>query len=200
MDARYLTASLLATVLLAGCQSGGNTELMERELRLQEDRIYHLEDELARCCQAMQARQEGEIQQTAPAPSRRPTPPSPSVPTGPLPAVELEMPAIPGPAPTPVPPVNETPSLFQRPRPPSGGEPGTALRIVKPAASPPRLADANPPSIESPPDQPRPPVRMRFASAADEWSTAAAPDRQRSALPRPAAGDAPRRPQWSPYR
>ena len=42
-----------ALLLVAGCQSG-NTELLERELRLQEDKIYQLQFELEDCCKSLE--------------------------------------------------------------------------------------------------------------------------------------------------
>ena len=50
--------SALAAVLCfsaPGCKSNGNSELLERELRCQEDRIYHLEDELEEASYALEA-------------------------------------------------------------------------------------------------------------------------------------------------
>jgi len=41
--------TFVAAMLLAGCRSGGNRELLERELRMQEDRIYQLEAMLHEC-------------------------------------------------------------------------------------------------------------------------------------------------------
>jgi hypothetical protein len=38
-----------------GCKSHGNSELLERELRCQEDRIYQLEDELDEACYALES-------------------------------------------------------------------------------------------------------------------------------------------------
>jgi hypothetical protein len=45
--------SAIPLLLLAGCQSG-NTELLERELRLQEDKIYQLQFELEDCCKSLE--------------------------------------------------------------------------------------------------------------------------------------------------
>jgi hypothetical protein len=52
MDFRLLTILVLAltALLAAGCQSGGGQELLERENRLLEDRVYALEDELDKHC------------------------------------------------------------------------------------------------------------------------------------------------------
>jgi hypothetical protein len=205
MDARYLITILLACFLLAGCQSGGNTELMERELRLQEDRIYYLEDQLARCCEAAQAKEQAALQSgratTAPATRRSMTPPPAPVMPDAVPKVELELPGD-----TPAP--NSLPSLFDS-KPPASTEPATAMRIVRPAAP----ATASSPSVAA---DSVPPPRMRFASTLDDatgqppsrvmmqWS--AAPEEREGAethsTPRTASSTsaAPRRPQWSPYR
>ncbi len=207
MDARHLKFGLLACLVIAGCQSGGNTELMERELRLQEDRIYYLEDELARCCKAMQECQQGDapVPPNGPSTPRRPsTQPAPG-PGGDLPKVELEMPAVPQPGPVdsgPGPAINQMPSLFEPPTPAalSQREPPTALRIVKPRDSHANAADVKLPSVEAS-DEPRGPVRMRFATAAEDWSLAERAAAASQASPRTAAGSGtPSRPQWSPYR
>ena len=46
MPGRLPGLLLLAAVLVAGCKSDLNQQLLERELRYQEDQIYHLQDEL----------------------------------------------------------------------------------------------------------------------------------------------------------
>src|SRR5688572_13522427 len=143
MDARHLVAVLL--VGLAGCQTGGNTELMERELRLQEDRIYYLEDELARCCEAMKCREadlaaSSDGHSTAkPAPARRPASAAPSG-NDALPKVELDLPDAPA-------PLNSLPSLFEPGSPTSDDSKGTAMRIVRPAP-PPTDSSASPDGAE----------------------------------------------------
>ena len=196
-----MTAWMLTGLFVAGCQSGGNTELMERELRLQEDRIYYLEDELARCCRTMEANQQAAMahsgpQAAPPTPARRSAPPAPSA----IPDVQLEMPDPPV---TPM-PLDNMPSLFQPPR--RIEEQGTAVRIRKSEASP-RVASAKPQAAATTSGQSTPPVRMRFASAeeasanvAKDWSTAP-PDEPAPAPREPVTiGAAPRRPSWSPYR
>lgn len=45
----------IACVAAQGCKSHGNSELLERELRCQEDRIYQLEDELDEMCNALES-------------------------------------------------------------------------------------------------------------------------------------------------
>ena len=212
MDARCLAAGMLSALLIAGCSSGGNTELMERELRLQEDRIYYLEDELARCCEAMQGRQEelaasGHSPKSV-APARRPTsaPPTGNAPVE-LPKVELELPSAPA-------PLNSLPSLFEPNSPASDDGPGTAMRIVRPA--PPPAASAVPPRSEAAGQAASAPPRMRFASALADPAPAASPrvvmqwsaapgDREPAETSPPAprtavSSGALRRPQWSPYR
>lgn len=213
MDARYLIAGMLLSSL-AGCQSGGNTELMERELRLQEDRIYYLEDELARCCEAMQCSQAdargGQGPAASKAPARRTTSAPPAdVPADTLPKVELELPT--GPA-----PVNSFPSLFEPASPASDDSPGTAMRIVRPAKPVADSTDSSPTEVAVTREASDPP-RMRFASALEErsqagpsrvvmqWSAAPGdrePAETSSPAPRTAvsSGILPRRPQWSPYR
>ena len=53
---RLPIAIALGLALVAtGCRSGGNQELLERELRWQEDRIRHLEAHLCECEQQLQA-------------------------------------------------------------------------------------------------------------------------------------------------
>ena len=70
-----LTAFLLGAALLAGgCRSSGRQELLERDLRHQEDRIYQLETHLNECQQwleAMQAENEDlrdQVEKGTPAP------------------------------------------------------------------------------------------------------------------------------------
>ncbi|MFM8578225.1 MAG: hypothetical protein ACKOCN_05430 [Planctomycetaceae bacterium] len=46
----FTVCPLLATLLVAGCRSDINQQLLERELRLQEDQIYRLQDELHQKC------------------------------------------------------------------------------------------------------------------------------------------------------
>ncbi len=52
MGPRKWSAALVLVVCLGGCRNQARYELLERDLRLHEDEIYHLEDELA----AMQSR------------------------------------------------------------------------------------------------------------------------------------------------
>lgn len=209
MDARHFISTLVACSLLAGCQSGGNTELMERELRLQEDRIYYLEDQLAHCCEEIQARDQelaglrtGPTKASPKPASRSSSAPPAGMPMDTtLPKVELDLPSQPAPP-------NSLPSLFDPVPSSSENEAGTAMRIVRPQPRPPLLAAGESAA------QPHPP-RMRFASSLQEEPTrvpartmmqwSAAPGDRASdepATPRTAtaAGAGSRRPQWSPYR
>ena len=209
MDARHCITILIACCFLPGCQSGGNTELMERELRLQEDRIYYLEDQLARCCEEIQSRDRELASPGASKTSAKPTPalrnssaPPAGVPMDTtLPKVELDLPSQPAPP-------NSFPSLFDPVQPASENEAGTAMRIVRPPARPPLLAAGQPAGPSHPP-------RMRFASTLEsgptgaskrvmmQWSAAPGEhDLDQPASPRTATATSAgsRRPQWSPYR
>jgi hypothetical protein len=59
---QFAAAVALTGLAALGCKSHGNTELLERELRCQEDRIYRLEDELDDKCYALEAsRRENDV-------------------------------------------------------------------------------------------------------------------------------------------
>jgi hypothetical protein len=215
MDAHHLAMLILGSLFIAGCQSGGNTALMERELRLQEDRIYYLEDELARCSEAMQCAQSelaalrnGPSPALSSAPARHTTA-SPPAATDTMPKVELELPDEPA-------PLNSLPSLFEPSSPASEDSQGTAMRIVRPSsAAAAATVRSTPPAAEG--GETSAPPRMRFASTLEnsgektsprvvmQWS-AAGGDRESpeaaSAATRTAVSTdtVPRRPQWSPYR
>lgn len=115
--APVLCAALLAT-LQVGCQSHLNSQLLERELRLQEDQIYRLQDVLDEKC----ARLESVVQENAslkrqlgygggePTPSRGPASsprrssggPSGGAPAFVPPSIELSDPAPPSALPAPL--------------------------------------------------------------------------------------------------
>jgi hypothetical protein len=195
-----LLGSLLAA--LSGCQSGGNTELLERQLRIQEDRIYQLEDELERHCKMLQAcRKENQTLKTAtPTPAATPTTapasksPAPVSPPPDLtpPKLELDLPPVP-------PPSSSSGAEMILPGPkltaPSIGEPvagrlpsGSTLQIRVPGGD----------KSESPPKSPERLVDQSTGSniaPQTYYEPDNEPSRQRQAA-RPAA----RRPQWSPYR
>lgn len=121
---RLVFAASLLLALSAGCRSSGEIEILERELRLQEDQIYQLEDELQGTKSQLEATQrendtlraqtEGTgARSTTPPTSPRtlPGPPAPDADLAPpaetnigsAPAVDLGTPAnpneLPGPAP-----------------------------------------------------------------------------------------------------
>ncbi|MFM7137677.1 MAG: hypothetical protein ACKO1M_11500, partial [Planctomycetota bacterium] len=133
----------LATALAAfstGCKSDLNQQLLERELRYQEDQIYQLQDELAEKCARLEyvagensslRRQLGVSDADPAAPSRGRRPRAPGVPpaTSVPPAIEIpDAPRLPrgGPAPRGGgPPVDLAPPTLEG-VPPLPAEPGRA--------------------------------------------------------------------------
>jgi hypothetical protein len=105
-----------------------------------------------------------------------------------VPDVQLEMPSA---------PLNDMPSLFQPPR-KSDDAQGTALRIKK--ADDVRTAAAKPQASAAPTSERAPPVRMRFASAAEESPASVAKDWSTAPREPVTIGAATERPRWSPYR
>jgi hypothetical protein len=188
---------LVAGTLCLGCQNNGNYDLMERELRLQEDRIYQLEDELDRKCQLLATFQEENrtlkdnqdgsatrMKLSAP----RTTPPVNGA--GPLvpPKVEIDLPS-PGVA-TPALPAPGA-NLSQ----PAPFDPAPALQT--PQLNSPRRTDSDPAPLPAPVEAPAP--RSLLDRNSESWQAApevaapaAAPDRRPPSQAR--------RPSWSPYR
>jgi hypothetical protein len=179
---------------------------MERELRLQEDRIYELEDELERHCKLLEAcRQENQALKSAraatePATRRDPDTSSPTERSAPArtpppisddelqpPQVEIDLP--------PVPP------------PDSSGDSLPSLR--DPELNGPGMRDAPPRTMVEPESgsaAPEPPLRIRI-NAGDEARPPArtgprvarenaSPEREKAPKKTPTA----QRPRWSPYR
>jgi len=101
---------LLATALAAGCKSDLNQQLLERELRYQEDQIYQLQDELQeKCARLERAAQENvslrrqlgvDDHDPAAAPRQNPVRPRPAAAVPGLVPPAIEAPALPrsGPA------------------------------------------------------------------------------------------------------
>lgn len=146
MNVRCMLLLVLSGSLTAGCQNA-NQELVERELRLQEDRIYQLEDELDRHCKALQAcRAENQTLKAAKvsaaadkAAGRRDGAATSSgdVPGGLTPPkVEIEMPELPGPASSPS---DGLPSL----RSPANGDDGEAPQPLPDLPVPTPIPDAS---------------------------------------------------------
>lgn len=181
-----------AALLAAGCKSDLNQQLLERELRYQEDQIYQLQDELADKCARLEnvagenaslRRQLGvsDTDPAAPSRGRRPrtpgVPPAATVPpalavpdAGPLPAprgggppVDLAPPTLEG-----VPPLPAEPG-----KPPATSDAGEGLSLppaaaaFDPAARPIEAATAT--SVSPDQAEPAPPtlVRMSHDEAAD---------------------------------
>ena len=107
MNAGRCCAWITLACLLAGCRSDANRELLERELRVQEDHIYQLQGEIHHLATSLEAsRQENDLlkqevrtpkggaPEELPAPSRRTKPPAKQPPAElPLPG-ELAPPAV----------------------------------------------------------------------------------------------------------
>jgi len=112
----WMTGAALAAVLAAGCKSDLNQQLLERELRYQEDQIYKLQDELQSAALELEStqgenaslrRQLGVANDPAAGPRRAP----------------VRMPAGTLPAPVAVPPAIEIPDALRAPAAPPGGAP-----------------------------------------------------------------------------
>lgn len=95
---------LLATALVAGCKSDLNQQLLERELRYQEDQIYQLQDELQEKCARLERsaqenvslrRQLGVGDDPAAAPRQNPVRPRPATAVPGLVPPAIEAPALP---------------------------------------------------------------------------------------------------------
>lgn len=164
---RWLCRSAVAGIVFTvGCKSDLNQQLLERELRYQEDQIYQLQDELAEKCARLEyvagentslRKQLGVSDADSAAPSRGRRPRAPGVPpaTNVPPAIEIpDAPALPrGGSPAPRgggPPVDLAPPTLEG-VPPLPAEPGRvppttdagsglslppAAAIIDPAARP----------------------------------------------------------------
>ena len=127
----WITTAALAAALAAGCKSDLNQQLLERELRYQEDQIYKLQDDLQTTCLQLEStqgenaslrRQLGVANDPAAGPRRAP----------------VRMPAGTLPTPVAVPPALEIPDAIRAP--------------AAPRAAPP--ADLAPPALEGVPPLP----------------------------------------------
>jgi hypothetical protein len=137
----------VAALCAAGCKSDLNQQLLERELRYQEDQIYQLQDQLAEQCARLEyvagentslRKQLGVSGADSAAPSRGRRPRTPGVPPA-----------------TTVPPAIEIPDA---PRLPRGGGPATQGGGAAPRIGPP--VDLAPPTLEGVPPLPAEPGRV----------------------------------------
>jgi hypothetical protein len=112
-------AIVTAVGAAAGCKSDLNQQLLERELRYQEDQIYQLQDELQDKCARLDSvasenaslRRQLGVGETDPVSRTRPARPTPATPSSPIavpPAIQVPD-AIRGPAAAPKPPVDLAP-------------------------------------------------------------------------------------------
>jgi hypothetical protein len=186
-----------AALVAAGCKSDLNQQLLERELRYQEDQIYQLQDELAERCARLEhvagentslRNQLGvsEADSAAPSRGRRPRPPGVPPATDVPPAIESpDLPRLPrggGGPPRSGPPVDLAPPTLEG-VPPLPAEPGRvtpstdaggglslppAAAIIDPAARPIESAEAESPVRAATADSPAPAlVRLSYDEPAD---------------------------------
>jgi hypothetical protein len=188
---RYGRLAAAAALLAAGCKSDLNQQLLERELRYQEDQIYQLQDELAERCARLEhvagentslRRQLGvsDADQAAPARGRRPrptgvppattvppaieVPDAPRLPRGGGPPVDLAPPTLEGVPPLPAEPGRSAPTTDTG----SGLSLPPAAAIIDPAARPIESAVAEPPVQAAAAEVPAPAlVRLSYDEPAD---------------------------------
>jgi hypothetical protein len=138
-------AAAVAATCLTGCKSDLNQQLLERELRYQEDQIYQLQDELQSACARLERsagenaslkRQLGMNEGDSAAPRSTPVRPRAGVPTPVTVPPALQIPDGPGGLPTGplappklegVPPLPGSGPRTSAVPPPTGGEAGLAL-------------------------------------------------------------------------
>jgi hypothetical protein len=186
-----------AALCAAGCKSDLNQQLLERELRYQEDQIYQLQDELAEKCARLEhvagentslRKQLGVSEADSAAPSRGRRPRAPGVPPASTvpPAIEIpDLPRLPrsgGGPPRGGPPVDLAPPMLEG-VPPLPAEPGRvppstdagsglslppAAAVIDPAARPIESAQDGSPLRAAPADSPAPAlVRLSYDEPAD---------------------------------
>lgn len=163
-------AIVLAAGVAAGCKSDLNQQLLERELRYQEDQIYQLQDELQSTCSRMQSlssenaslRRQLGVGENDPLSRTRPLRPTPAtappainVPPaieipggGPPPVDRLAPPALDNIPPLPVKPTAVEPTPLSLPAPLGGGADAAPPPAAVPVAYNPPLADARPVRLE----------------------------------------------------
>jgi hypothetical protein len=151
----WITATALAATFVAGCKSDLNHQLLERELRYQEDQIYKLQDELQTASVQLESaqgenvslrRQLGVADDAAAGPRRAPV----RVPAGTLPTPVAVPPSIEVPdalpAPAAMPPGGIAPPALEGVPPlPTGGAPADGgLSLPDPPPAFQRLAHEEP--------------------------------------------------------
>ena len=169
-----LPVAMAAAILQAGCKSDINQQLLERELRMQEDQIYLLQDELQQKCARLDRtagennslkKQLGIVDADGSLPSRIHVPPGVASPARPFasppsgvsapvfvpPAIGLPAIEVPGlPEPTGVPSIgSDAPSRSGEPKVPSPGS-SDGLRFGPPARFDAPTLDGVPPLPDEP--------------------------------------------------
>jgi len=161
------TAFLAVAMPLVGCKSDLNQQLLERELRMQEDQIYQLQDELQEKCVRLDRsagentslrKQLGIVDADASLPSRMRLPPGVAAPGLTLPPMAVP----PSPALIP-PPIFVPPGNSSAPSGPNGSAPG-GLRFGSPERS-------LPPQSPAPRGGLAPPTLDRVPPLSDESSS-----------------------------
>lgn len=194
MNAWHNGLWLIAGLLFVGCQSNGDYDLMERELRLQEDRIFQLEDELDRHCKLLKACQEEnrtlkDSQDNGASRLRLSAPKTLANGSAPLtpPKVEIDLPGVGGASPG-----LSSPVINSSQPAPNDGLPS----LQTPQLNAPRGIDRlTPPPT---PDE-RPVPRSLLERSGQSWQQVPESESQPIEEQRPPATQT-RRPSWSPYR
>jgi hypothetical protein len=172
---RFAWIAILGGLVATGCKTDISQQLLERELRMQEDQIYLLQDEVQDKCARLEhvaaenrslKKQLGIVDADASLPSRIDIPPGVAAPArGPTPAAPpaLAPPAISAPA------VVAPPLTLPEPAgvPPVGGEPAEGPRFGRPPAGSAPPATIAPPTLDGVPPLPTEPG-ARGASATSE--------------------------------
>jgi len=172
---RFAWTAILGGVVAAGCKSDISQQLLERELRMQEDQIYLLQDEIQDKCDRLEhvaaenrslKKQLGIVDADASLPSRVNVPPAVAAPAGgPTPAAP---PAL-------APPVLSAPAVVAPPLtlpepvgvPPVGGAPIEGPRFGRPPAGSAPPATLAPPTLDGVPPLPKEPGARGASATAD---------------------------------
>jgi len=172
---RFAWIAILGGLVSSGCKSDISQQLLERELRMQEDQIYLLQDEVQERCARLEhvaaenrslKKQLGIVDADASLPSRIDVPPGVSAPArSPTPASPpgLVPPAISAPA------VVAPPLTLPEPIgvPPVGAEPADGPRFGPPPESSAPPATIAPPALDGVPPLPTDPAARGASSESD---------------------------------